>query len=133
MSLNALRWDEKGVAFLDQRKLPHEEKYVHCHTLENCYNAIARMVVRGAPLIGVTAMWGLALWLKNNPQGTWDDWEKACKHLGTARPTAVNLFYAIEKCQKIVLVPIIINRNTFSGLYAEIILDLINKETGREH
>ena len=126
MSQSPLSWKEGEVIFLDQRELPHKEKYVHCRTLNDCHDAISQMVIRGAPLIGLTAMWGLALWLKNHPQGTRDDWDEACRHLGTARPTAVNLFYAIEKCQKIVLSHYH-QRNTFSGLY-EIILDLINKE-----
>ena len=95
-----LHWKDGEVFFLDQRKLPHQEEYVSCRTLEDCHRAIADMIVRGAPLIGVTAMWGLALWLKNHPHGTWKGWEEGCQHLATARPTAVNLFYAIKKCQK---------------------------------
>ena len=123
-----MTWGEGEVVFLDQRGLPHEEKYVRCRTLEDCHGAIAQMVVRGAPIIGAAAMWGLALWLKNHPRGTRDEWKEACEYLGTARPTAVNLFYAIEKCRKVVDSHYH-QEKTFSGLYGKIV-DLIEKELG---
>ena len=126
MNINPFFDKEGEVAFLDQRKLPFEENYFMCRTLEDCHNAISNMVVRGAPLIGLTAMWGLALWLRNHPRGKWEEWEGACRHLATARPTAVNLFYAIEKCQKIVH-HYFNQQKSFSGLYGEMI-NFIKKE-----
>ena len=127
--MNPIAWKEGEVVFLDQRKLPHCEEYIHCHTLEDCHNAIAQMVLRGAPLIGVAAMWGLAFWLKKHPRGSWQDWEAACQYLGTARPTAVNLFYAIEKCQKVVA-DCYREEETFSGLDGKI-AGLAEEELGQ--
>ena len=126
MKYTPLSWEKGEVCFLDQRKLPHQEEYISCRTLDDCYRAIADMVVRGAPLIGVTAMWGLTLWLKNHPYASWKEWEKACQQLSTARPTAVNLFYAIEKIHDKVF-NYYNNKKTFDGLYEEMI-SLIGKE-----
>ena len=128
MSLSPLSWEGGEVIFLDQRELPHGEKYVRCRTMQDCHAAIAQMVVRGAPLIGVTAMWGVALWLRNHPRGSWKEWEEACKYLATARPTAVNLFYAIEKCRK-VADDYYHRKKTFSGLYEKMV-SLIEEELG---
>ena len=126
--MKPLFWSEGSVFFLDQRKLPREEKYFICDSLEGCRVAIADMIVRGAPLIGLTAMCGLTLWLKKHAEEKWEAWEEACENLATARPTAVNLFYAIEKCQ-------VLARNhykqqkNFSGLYEKMV-HLVEKETG---
>ena len=72
------------------------ETYLEVATLEACRDAICRMVVRGAPLIGFTALWGLVLWLQNHPGAVRGDFRRAAAHLKTARPTAVNLSYEIE-------------------------------------
>ena len=61
-----LTWKDGEVRFLDQRKLPHQEVYVSCRKLEDYRRSIADMVVRGALLIGMAAMWGRALWLNNH-------------------------------------------------------------------
>ena len=123
MNDSPLFFKDDKIFCLDQRKLPQKEAHFVCRNLEDCRQAITDMVVRGAPLIGLTAMWGLALWLKDHSEGKWEDWEQACKRLGTARPTAVNLFYAIKKCQAVV-------RNhynpqkKFLGLYEKMICEI---------
>jgi methylthioribose-1-phosphate isomerase len=92
-----LTWENELLALIDQRKLPLEEEYVHCKTLEETHGAIKDMVVRGAPLIGFTALYGMVLYFKNNPKTTLDELRKACDYLKTARPTAVNLEYEVDR------------------------------------
>ena len=102
--IQTLEWTDKGVRFLDQRKLPTEETYVTCKTHEQVAEAIRTMVVRGAPAIGVAAAMGIALAAKNsNAETTADlkrDLDQASDIIGKTRPTAVNLFWAIRRMQE---------------------------------
>lgn len=91
--------DEYTVQVIDQRLLPFEFKIFDLQTVEDAYNAIYEMIIRGAPLIGVTASFGIYLALlqvkdKNN-------WKKeladAGKYLKSSRPTAINLTYAVDQ------------------------------------
>ena len=96
-----LTWTGDGVRFLDQTKLPLEETYVLATDYEQVAEAIVTMVVRGAPAIGVSAAYGIALGAKNTKAGTAQEFapefEKICKRLAGTRPTAVNLFWAIDR------------------------------------
>ncbi len=90
-----------GVRLLDQRKLPLEEVYVTCRTAEETAEAIRAMVVRGAPAIGVTAAFGIALAASSavalDPDATDRAIAAARRALAAARPTAVNLSWALER------------------------------------
>ncbi len=92
---------DDAVAFIDQRKLPQEETYVECRTEDEVAEAISSMVVRGAPAIGVAAGYGMALaaarLARLGADAQRQGLERAARVLGAARPTAVNLFWAIEK------------------------------------
>jgi methylthioribose-1-phosphate isomerase len=92
MSVEPIRWRGDALELLDQRRLPREEVYVTCRTASEVAAAIRDMVVRGAPAIGVAAAFGMALAAKNG-----DDVGKAAKELRSARPTAVNLGWAIDR------------------------------------
>lgn len=99
--IKTLEWTDAGVRFLDQTKLPSEETYVTCATWEEVADAIRTMVVRGAPAIGVAAAMGIAL---GASQAEGDhvaefrrNFEQICEEMATTRPTAVNLFWAIER------------------------------------
>jgi len=96
-----LTWTGDGVRFLDQTKLPLEETYVLATDYEQVAEVIVTMVVRGAPAIGVSAAYGIALGAKNTKAGTAQEFapefEKICKRLAGTRPTAVNLFWAIDR------------------------------------
>jgi methylthioribose-1-phosphate isomerase len=86
------------LRLLDQRKLPTVERYVECHGAADTARAIRNMVVRGAPAIGVTAAYGIALAAKKfRPGRVREDFEKAARALVAARPTAVNLAWAIGR------------------------------------
>ena len=92
---------ENAVRLLDQRKLPASEEYVTCHTAEDVADAIRTMVVRGAPAIGVTAAAGIAIGMRQmtteSGDGVRAQFESVCQLLAKTRPTAVNLFWAIQR------------------------------------
>jgi methylthioribose-1-phosphate isomerase len=102
--IQTLEWTDSGVRFIDQRKLPAEEVYVTCGTHEEVADVIRNMVVRGAPAIGVTAAMGIALGIKNSkaadPKELEVEFEKICDLIRKTRPTAVNLFWAIQRMQQ---------------------------------
>ncbi|MCF6275885.1 MAG: S-methyl-5-thioribose-1-phosphate isomerase, partial [Robiginitomaculum sp.] len=90
-------WDKDGVVeIIDQRFLPHELKIIPLETLEDARAAIADMKVRGAPCIGATAMYGMAVAMRNDPSD--DGLAQAQKILNGSRPTAVNLEWATREC-----------------------------------
>jgi methylthioribose-1-phosphate isomerase len=81
------------VEILDQRVLPKQETWLPVHSLEDIFEYILVLAVRGAPMIGCAAALSLAWWRFVNPEG---DFAGACAHLKTARPTAVNLMYCCD-------------------------------------
>ena len=91
--LSPLRYDHvHGVlSLLDQRLLPEREVWIECRTVEDVARAIKDMVVRGAPAIGVAAAYGMAIAARTDVP-----LEKAAELLSATRPTAVNLFWAID-------------------------------------
>lgn len=99
-----VKWADEGVAMLDQRLLPTEEKWLMLKTADEVAAGIKDMVVRGAPAIGVSAAYGIALGAKNFV-GTAvadleDELEFVSETLGKTRPTAVNLFWAIDRMNR---------------------------------
>ena len=96
-----LTWTEDGVRFIDQTRLPLEESYVVATNYEQVADIIVTMVVRGAPAIGVSAAYGIALGALHsnaeNAERFAPEFEKICKRLAGTRPTAVNLFWAIDR------------------------------------
>ena len=92
------------VVMIDQRKLPAQEVYVRCKTAAEVARAIKTMVIRGAPAIGVAAAWGIALGMRRSTAtGTQKfaaEFQKICELMAATRPTAVNLFWAIERMKK---------------------------------
>jgi methylthioribose-1-phosphate isomerase len=98
-SYRPIVWKENKLYLLDQRQLPHTEIFVEVNDLKSCAEAIKNMTVRGAPCIGFTAIYGMALWvkgLKNKPQ--LEECRIACDEMIAARPTAVNLAYEVNRC-----------------------------------
>ncbi|PYS43849.1 MAG: S-methyl-5-thioribose-1-phosphate isomerase [Acidobacteria bacterium] len=99
--IKTVEWTSEGIQMLDQRLLPTEEKYLMLRSYEEVADAIKNMVVRGAPAIGVSAAMGLALGA-NQSVGTSAadleyDFKFMCKVMEATRPTAVNLFWAVER------------------------------------
>jgi methylthioribose-1-phosphate isomerase len=99
--IKTVEWTDEGVRMIDQRILPTEEKYLMLRSYEEVAEAIKKMVVRGAPAIGVSAAMGLALGAKQSVSTSVADLEYdfdyMCEVMAGTRPTAVNLFWAIER------------------------------------
>ena len=106
MNLNIIPvdWTDEGVRMLDQRLLPTEEKWLTLRTYNDVAAGIKDMVVRGAPAIGVSAAYGVALGAKQfvgtNIDDLEDELDYICDVLGKTRPTAVNLFWAIDRMKR---------------------------------
>ncbi len=104
-----MKWKDWTLYLIDQRKLPHKEIYVPCKTYEEVADAIKKMIVRGAPAIGATAAFGYVLGAKQiiEEAKNWEKFVEAMKKvkevLSKTRPTAVNLFWALERMEKTLL------------------------------
>ena len=99
--IKTIEWTESGVVMLDQRLLPAEEIYhTYVDHLEVA-EAIRTMVIRGAPAIGIAAAMGVALGVKKCPAESLSEldaaFERICSDIRATRPTAVNLFWAVEQ------------------------------------
>src|SRR5712692_7272871 len=102
--LPTIEREDDAVVMIDHRKLPAEEVYVRCRTAAEVAKAIKTMVIRGAPAIGVAAALGIALGMrKSTATGTQKcaaEFYKICEMMAATRPTAVNLFWAIERMKR---------------------------------
>jgi methylthioribose-1-phosphate isomerase len=100
-----LSWTPEGVRFLDQTRLPLEESFVLATTYEQVAQAIVTMVVRGAPAIGVSAAYGIALGAMQSKAESAErfapEFDLICARLDATRPTAVNLFWAIDRMKRL--------------------------------
>lgn len=101
-----LEWNNDELTLVDQRYLPHDVSYISVKTIEDAHEAIKVMVVRGAPLIGFTALYGMALWLRLQKDVTSTTIDKAVVYLESARPTAVNLSYEAKRAKDFILASI---------------------------
>jgi methylthioribose-1-phosphate isomerase len=101
--VETIKWTPDGVVMIDQRRLPLKEEYVTCRTYQEITTAIREMVIRGAPAIGVAAAMGVALGIRQAERAGMEgarldaEVERICAVLAQARPTAVNLCWAIER------------------------------------
>ncbi|HYK90626.1 MAG TPA: S-methyl-5-thioribose-1-phosphate isomerase [Acidobacteriota bacterium] len=99
--IKTIEWTQSGVVMLDQRLLPTKEIYNTYTDYRDVAEAIRSMVIRGAPAIGVAAAMGIALGVQNAEANTQDaldcEFERICEVMTGTRPTAVNLFWAIER------------------------------------
>lgn len=97
-----IQWTDAGVVMIDQTRLPRVEEYVTCRTYLEVADAIKTMVIRGAPAIGVAAAMGVALGvLHANPANLDAEFLQICDTLAATRPTAVNLFWAIDRMKRL--------------------------------
>src|ERR1039457_6312301 len=100
-----LTWTPEGVRFIDQTRLPLEESYVLATTYEQVAEVIVTIVVRGAPAIGVSAAYGIALGALRTTAQTTNlfafEFDTICTRLASTRPTAVNLFWAIDRMKSL--------------------------------
>src|SRR5580704_12869397 len=94
--VETIQWTDAGVVMIDQTRLPREQHFVTCRTYLDVADAIKTMVIRGAPAIGVAAAMGVALGVQEGA-----DFETVCNTLAATRPTAVNLFWAIDRMRRL--------------------------------
>src|SRR5213594_2622153 len=103
--IRTIEWTDAGVTMLDQRLLPAQEVYNTYADYRDVAEAIRSMVIRGAPAIGVAAAMGIALGAKKSPARSVEildpEFTKICDVMGGTRPTAVNLFWAVERMKKV--------------------------------
>ena len=127
MKVETLRWRNRRLELIDQRRLPLEFDYVACETAAQTANAIRDMVVRGAPAIGCAAAYGVALEAQRHgdaPRAQFDAaLECSFEVLAASRPTAVNLFWAIERMRQCHAQ----NRNGSTQGEAKALLDLARR------
>jgi len=102
-----VEWKEGAVRLLDQSRLPEHVEFIDCRDFHTVATAIRELRVRGAPAIGVTAAMGVALGAQGIDTADYEVFAKAvgaiCDHLAATRPTAVNLFWAIERMKRTVV------------------------------
>ena len=103
--LPTIEWQDDAVVMVDQRKLPAQEVYVRCRTAKEVARGIKNMVIRGAPAIGVAAAMGLALGVRRSKATGASqlaaEFYKLCELMAATRPTAVNLFWAIDRMKRV--------------------------------
>lgn len=97
--IETIQWTDSGVVMIDQTRLPREEVYVTCKDYKQVAEAIRSMVIRGAPAIGVAAAMGVALGMQQADSPA--EFDEICETLAGTRPTAVNLFWAIERMRRL--------------------------------
>jgi len=104
MAVKTIEWKNDRVIMLDQRLLPHREVYRVCRDYNQVAVAIREMVIRGAPAIGVAAAMGVALGALQAAPKTFDRaFERILATLGKTRPTAINLFWALQRMRQVYL------------------------------
>ncbi len=99
-----MKWRKNTLVLLDQTKIPREVAYVECKTVQDIYDAIQTMIVRGAPAIGVSAAYGMVIAANTYDGKSSSDKEKfmdylreCAEYLKSSRPTAVNLMWAVDR------------------------------------
>jgi methylthioribose-1-phosphate isomerase len=98
--IKTIEWKNGKVIMIDQRLLPQQEVYQEYSTVEEVAQAIEQMVIRGAPAIGVAAAMGIALGMQEASGDLQPEFQRICDRLAKTRPTAVNLFWAIERMSR---------------------------------
>ena len=99
--IRPVQWNKESITLLDQRLLPHKTEFIELRTIKDVWDSIFELKVRGAPAIGITAAYGIALWAtQSNEQDLESFIEELFKqhdYLASSRPTAVNLFWALKR------------------------------------
>jgi len=104
MPFKTITWSKGKIKLIDQTLLPNKFKYVYCSDLKSIWKAIKILQVRGAPAIGIAAALGVVIGIKNSKAKSYGAFKKeldcVCRYLATSRPTAVNLFWALDRMKK---------------------------------
>jgi methylthioribose-1-phosphate isomerase len=100
--LPTIEWKKDRVIMIDQRKLPEKEVYVECTDYNQVAEAVEKMVIRGAPAIGIAAGYGVVLGLLRveSEEKMDEEFDRIYRRLERTRPTARNLFWVLERMKK---------------------------------
>jgi methylthioribose-1-phosphate isomerase len=105
--LQSVSYDKGVLTILDQTKLPNVTEFIQIEEIEDAWDAIKQLKVRGAPAIGIAAAYGILLGIKNASENSfeefYEDFQKQSAYLASSRPTAVNLFWALKRMNERVL------------------------------
>ncbi len=105
MAYDTIRWKNNRVELIDQRYLPRKTRYAICRTDKDMWGAIKAMKIRGAPAIGIAGAYGAYLGIRNSSKRTFGafkkELDKSIKYLASSRPTAKNLFWALERMDSV--------------------------------
>ncbi len=127
-----IQWRGDAVAILDQRELPHHELVLECRSVEQVAEAIRTLAVRGAPIIGVAAAYGMALaaTVSTAPKtrALLRELERAAETLRTARPTAVNLGWAVDRMMDVATGQCCSVGSTLQRVHEEMVAEAIRIE-----
>ena len=107
MAIPTIEFKKNRVRLIDQTKLPQELRFIYCKDIKSLWKAIRIMQIRGAPALGVAGAFGVYLGIRNFKGSSIKQFTEklnsVIKYLGSSRPTAVNLFWALERMKKLVL------------------------------
>jgi methylthioribose-1-phosphate isomerase len=105
MNFKTLEWTDGCLVILDQTKLPLKVEYLNCKDLDQVAKAIKDLNIRGAPAIGIAAGFGVVLGMQNRNYNNWEEYQNRLDQvvsiLGSTRPTAVNLFWALDRMRRV--------------------------------
>lgn len=105
MSIPTIKWVNNSVRIIDQRKLPLKLEFINCKDVKTLWHAIKTLAVRGAPALGAAAAFGVLLGIRNIKTSDRKIFDKKCKalcaYIGSSRPTAVNLFNALDAMMEV--------------------------------
>lgn len=105
MPVETITWKNGRIKFIDQMLLPHKLKYVSTNDIHRLWLAIKRLEIRGAPAIGIAGALGVVIGIRTSKAKTFGKFFKELRHLseylGSSRPTAVNLFWALKRMEKL--------------------------------
>jgi len=105
LRFKTLEWADNYLRILDQTRLPEETVYLDCDTVDKIATAIKDLKVRGAPAIGIAAAFGVVVGMRSQSFQSWKEYEERLSHvistLAGTRPTAVNLFWALERMRNV--------------------------------
>ncbi|HYF82075.1 MAG TPA: S-methyl-5-thioribose-1-phosphate isomerase [Clostridia bacterium] len=104
-ALRSVKWEDNALVILDQTKLPGVTEFIKLEKAEDVWDAIFHLKVRGAPAIGIAAAYGLCVAMRDNAANSSEEFllalKKNSEYLATSRPTAVNLFWALKRMERI--------------------------------
>ncbi len=104
MPVQTITWDKGRIKLIDQTELPMKLKYVHCSDTKTIWEAIKTLKVRGAPALGIAAALGVVVGIQNSKAETFGEFQEeldqVTEYLATSRPTAVNLFWALDRMKE---------------------------------